>query len=58
MPTPSLEEDKKSYPVFDDSVENTFFIWLHTNWLDYFFNQIFDRLINKYQNKNLNLLKV
>ena len=56
--TPSLEEDKKSYPVFDHYVENTFLIWLHMNWFDNIFDEIFDYLINKYHNKNLNLLKV
>ena len=56
--TPSLDEDEKSYPIFDDYVENTFLIWLHTNWFDNIFDEIFDSLINEYHNKNVNLLKV
>ena len=58
QPTPRLEEEEKSYLVFDDYDENTLFILLLTHLLSYFFNKIFDRLINKYHNKNLNLSKV
>ena len=58
MHTPSLDGVEKSYPVFDDYVENTFLIWLHTNRLNNIFDEIFDSLINEYQNKNVNILKV
>ena len=56
--TPSLSDVEKSYPVFDDHIENTFLIWLPMNWLDNIFDKIFDSLINEYHNKNVNLLKV
>ena len=48
---PSLDEEEKSYLVFDDYVEYTFFIWLHMSWLDYFFHEILHSLINEYQKK-------
>ena len=56
--TPSFADVEKSYPVFDDHIENTFLIWLPMNWLDNIFDKIFDSLINEYHNKNVNLLKV
>ena len=56
--TPSLDEEEKSYPIFGGSDENTFSILLPTNLLISFSQKYLTLLIDKYQNKNLNLSNV